>query len=163
MTQMIDRFRHWLEYEEDAHRKVVESLESVPAERRSSPEYMRAVSIFGHVAAARRIWLFRLGGIADGPKSIFPENQSPAEVAADLEAICKEWAAYLSRLNEEELSRSLEYRALDGGRFRNRIEEVLTQLYGHSLYHRGQIAMLVKQAGGKPAMTDFVYWCREKV
>ena len=40
---------------------------------------------------------------------------------------------------------------------------ILTQLYGHSLYHRGQIAMLVKQAGGQPAMTDFVYWCREKI
>jgi uncharacterized damage-inducible protein DinB len=57
----------------------------------------------------------------------------------------------------------IEYQSLDSGRFRNRVEEVLTQLFGHSWYHRGQIAMLVRAAGGEPAVTDFIFWCREPV
>jgi DinB family len=36
-----------------------------------------------------------------------------------------------------------------------------TQLFGHSSYHRGQIATLVRTAGGEPAATDYIYWCRE--
>ena len=67
------------------------------------------------------------------------------------------------KLTDETIDQTFEYQSLDAGRFRNRIEEILTQLYGHSLYHRGQIAILVKQAGGKPAATDFVYWCRESL
>jgi uncharacterized damage-inducible protein DinB len=54
-----------------------------------------------------------------------------------------------------------EYQSLDAGRFRNTIADVLAQLYGHSWYHRGQIAMLVRTAGGQPAVTDLIYWCRE--
>jgi uncharacterized damage-inducible protein DinB len=43
------------------------------------------------------------------------------------------------------------------------VEDILAQLFGHSSYHRGQIAMLVRAAGGEPAVTDLIYWCREGV
>ncbi|MFL6198680.1 MAG: DinB family protein [Thermoanaerobaculia bacterium] len=38
---------------------------------------------------------------------------------------------------------------------------ILTQLFGHSWYHRGQIAQLVRALGAEPAVTDFVFWSRE--
>ena len=60
-------------------------------------------------------------------------------------------------------NRELEYQSLDAGRFRNRIEDILTQLFGHSWYHRGQIAMLIRAAGGEPAVTDLIFWCREPI
>jgi uncharacterized damage-inducible protein DinB len=109
------------------------------------------------------VWLFRLGQSTDKPASFFPENVALADVVADLRAVQDRWNAYLGRLTDAEFDRMFEYQSLDSGRFRNRIEDILTQLYGHSLYHRGQIAMLVRQAGGEPAATDFVYWCREAV
>jgi uncharacterized damage-inducible protein DinB len=163
MSSIADRFRRWFEYEKDAHGKVVKSLDSVPADRRSSPEYKRAVSILGHIAAARGIWLYRLGVATTAPTALFPENLSVAEVASQLQSIHKQWDLYLSRVTDEELAKTFEYKSLDAGRFRNRIEEITTQLFGHSWYHRGQIAILVRQAGGTPAATDFVYWCREPV
>jgi uncharacterized damage-inducible protein DinB len=161
MPAIADRFRRWFEYEQDAHAKVVRSLETVPAERRSSAEYKRAVSILGHIAAARGIWLYRLGAAAKPPTAMFPENVSLTDVAIDLDRIHTQWADYLSGITDEQLDRTFDYQSLDSGRFRNRIEEVTTQLFGHSWYHRGQIAILVRQAGGTPAATDFVYWCRQ--
>lgn len=158
-----DRYRRWFEYERDAHEKVIRSLESVPADRRASPEYKRAVTTLAHLAAARLMWLFRLGQTTDRPAAFFPENVGLADVAANLRDVQDHWAAYLGGLTDADIDRVFEYQAIDGGRFRNRIEDILTQLYGHSLYHRGQIAMLVRQAGGEPAATDFVYWCREAV
>lgn len=158
-----DRYRRWFEYERDAHDKVVRSLETVPADRRASPEYKRALGIFGHLAAARLIWLHRLGLTSDRPASFFPENVELADLVATLRDVQDRWAAHLGGLTDAEIDRVFEYQALDGKRFRNRIEDILTQLYGHSLYHRGQIAMLVRTAGGEPAATDFVYWCREAV
>jgi uncharacterized damage-inducible protein DinB len=43
------------------------------------------------------------------------------------------------------------------------VEDILAQLFGHSWYHRGQIAMLVRTAGDEPAVTDLIYWCRKDV
>jgi uncharacterized damage-inducible protein DinB len=163
MPAIADRFRRWFEYEQDAHTRVVRSLETVPPERRSSAEYKRAVSILGHIAAARGIWLYRLGAAAKPPTAMFPENVALANVAADLDRIHTQWTDYLSGITDEQLDRTFDYQSLDSGRFRNRIEEITTQLFGHSWYHRGQIAILVRQAGGTPAATDFVYWCRERL
>lgn len=157
---LIGRYRHWFEYEKDAHAKVLRSLESVPAERRSSPEFQRALQILGHMAAARRIWLSRLG-VVPAPAMLFPTNVTLDQVAAELQSVHDLWTTYLRGLDDTAIAEPREYQSLDAGRFRNSVEEILTQLFGHSWYHRGQIAMLVRQAGGEPAATDYIYWCRE--
>ncbi len=159
----VDRYRRWFEYEKEAHAKVVRSLESVPADRRDGAEFRRAVSILGHIVAARHVWLFRLGEVPTAPKEFFPQGESVTDISARLNDIQEKWTAYMGRLTDADLERNFEYKSLDAGRVRNRIEDILTQLYGHSLYHRGQIAMLVRTAGGEPAATDFVYWCREAI
>jgi uncharacterized damage-inducible protein DinB len=162
-SNLVEQYRRWFGYEKDAHAKVVRSLESVPVERRTTPEFRRAVTLLAHLAAARRVWLCRLGVISEMPAAFFPEDVDHAAAAADLRKIQGHWDAYLARLTDEELNRVFEYKSLDAGRFRNRVEEILAQLFGHSSYHRGQIAMLVRAAGGEPAATDFIYWCREPV
>jgi len=162
MTQeRAARYRRWFEYEKDAHAKVVVSLESVPAGRRSAAEFRRAVAILAHVVAARRMWLGRFGVAPPAAGPLFPEGAPLAQVADELRAVEGQWAEYLGRLTDADLGRVFEYQSLDAGRFRNQIEDVLTQLFGHSWYHRGQIAMLVRAAGGEPAVTDFIFWCRE--
>ena len=157
------RFQRWFEYERDAHAKVLRSLESVPAARRSCPEFEKAVAILAHIAAARRLWLVRLG-ILPGPQgTLSPEKLRLADVSDLLQGVHGLWAEYLARVTDEEIGREFEYQSLDAGRFRNRVEDILAQLFGHSWYHRGQIAMLVRAAGGELAVTDLIYWCREAI
>jgi uncharacterized damage-inducible protein DinB len=74
-----------------------------------------------------------------------------------------QWSEYLSQLDDAALGRVFEYQSYEGLRFRNTIEEILTQLFGHSWYHRGQIAQLVRSLGAEPAVTDFVFWAREPI
>ena len=161
--EKLEQYRRWFAYERDAHAKVIRSLESVPEERRSEPEFRRAVALLGHLAAARRAWLGRLGVIPATKGSLFPAEAELARVADELKAVEALWAKYLERLQGEELGRTFEYQSLDAGRFRNQVEDILAQLFGHSSYHRGQIAMLVRAAGGEPVVTDLIYWCREAV
>ena len=59
--------------------------------------------------------------------------------------------------------REVHYQSLDGKRFRNTVEDILAQLFGHSWYHRGQIASRIKAIGGTPAVTDLVFWSRELI
>lgn len=160
---LAERFQRWFAYEVDAHAKTIGSLESVPVENRGGAEFKKAVTVFGHVVAARRVWLFRFGVAPQPQGSLFPENLELAEVIANWREAEGLWKSYLAGLNDTELAKAFDYSAFDGSRFRNTIEEILTQLFGHSSYHRGQIAMLVKAAGGTPAITDYVYWCREAI
>ncbi|MCG8608490.1 damage-inducible protein DinB, partial [bacterium] len=53
------------------------------------------------------------------------------------------------------------YKSFEGPSYTNRVEDLATQLFGHSWYHRGQIAALIRSLGGTPAETDYVFWTRE--
>lgn len=161
--QLITRFRRWFEYEQDAHAKVLASLDTVPADRRAGPEYRKAVSLFAHIVAGRRIWLGRLGVLPPGAGGLFPNDPDLADVVGQWEAVRSAWSKHLAGLTDAALERVFEYQSLDAGKFRNRVEEILAQLFGHSSYHRGQIAVLVRAAGGTPAITDLIFWCREPV
>jgi uncharacterized damage-inducible protein DinB len=161
--ELVSRFRRWFEYEQDAHAKVVASLGTVPTDRRAGPEYRKAVGLLAHVVAARRVWLGRFGVLPSAAGPLFPDDPDLAAVVAEWDAVRSAWTRYLAGLTDADLARVFEYQSLDAGRFRNRVEDILAQLYGHSWYHRGQIAVLVRAAGGTSAITDLVYWCREPV
>lgn len=156
------RFRRWFEYERDAHSRVFASLATVPEARRDGPEHRKAVDLLAHVVAARRIWLARIVGDQTGPVVVFPRDARIEDVAADCAEVEGRWAAYLEKLDDEELARDVEYRLSDGSSGRNAAEDLLVQLHGHSHYHRGQIATLVRAAGGEPAATDFIHWLRRR-
>jgi len=161
--ELAGRFRRWFEYEKDAHAKVIRSLETVPADRRSSAEYRRAVGLLGHLVMARRLWLGRFGAAPILTAPLFPEGAALPAVITQWQQVESLWTEYLAQLTDADIARSFEYQSLDAGRFRNRMEDILAQLFGHSWYHRGQIAMLIQAAGGEPAVTDLVFWCREPV
>ena len=159
---LIARYRRWFDYEKDSHRKVLDRLNAVSKEQRESEEFRKAVYLMGHIVAARRMWLFRFGVIKENVE-LFPGETRLDELPTQIEEMEMLWSQYLSQLNDAELARVFEYQSYEGQRFRNTIEEILTQLFGHSWYHRGQIAQLVRSIGAEPAVTDFVFWARESV
>ncbi|HKP84544.1 MAG TPA: DinB family protein [Blastocatellia bacterium] len=162
VTNIADRYRRWFEYEMDAHSKVLESLEAANAQG-PSPSFQKAYDLFAHVVAARRLWLYRFGMLEEGPRDLFPKDVPLETLRPITEETQALWSAYFSRVDDVELARVFEYVSLDAGAFRNSVEDILTQLFGHSWYHRGQIALLLRSGGGEPAATDFVFWCREPI
>ena len=159
---LIDRYRTWFEYETDSHAKTLASLENIPRDQRSTPEFARAVDLLAHIVAARRMWLFRFG-VVEQNAELFPRETKIADLPNQLKEMESRWADYLRGLNDSDLERVFEYQSYEGPRFRNSVEEIFTQLFGHSWYHRGQIAQLVRSLGGQPAVTDFVFWSRKPV
>jgi uncharacterized damage-inducible protein DinB len=160
---LVRRFRRWFDYEKDAHAKVLASLEAVPNELRGSREYEKALTLMGHIIAARRLWLHRLGLAREAPREFFPQGINLSELAAQADAMHAAWTEYLKTLDDGALERVFEYRSQEGPRFRSSVEDILTQLFGHSSYHRGQIASLIRSIGAEPAVTDFVFWTRELI
>jgi uncharacterized damage-inducible protein DinB len=160
---ILEQYRRWFDYEQEMHQAVLDSFNTVPPANQTDPDFHKALDLLAHVAAARLMWLVRFGVTEQGPKNMFPNNCAMDAVAADLTNMHSTWTMYLNSLDDIALAQILDYTANDGKRYRNTLMDILTQLHGHSLYHRGQIAQLIRRLGGVPAITDFVYWAREGV
>jgi uncharacterized damage-inducible protein DinB len=158
-----EEYRRWFEYERDSHDKVLASLIAVPPERRGAPEFQKAATLFAHIIEARRLWLHRMGAAREAPSldDMWPASVSVAELGPRLDAMHAIWSRHLESLDDAAIARHFEYQSFEGQPFRNTIEDILTQLYGHSLYHRGQIALLLRAMGAEPVSTDFLFWTRE--
>jgi len=157
-----ERFRTWYDYERDCNAKTLKMLESIPAANRSSPQFARAVAKMAHMVAARQMWLFRLGASKDRPETWEPTT-SLEQLPAAVQTIESGWTTYLATLTDTDLEKDFEFTGLDGKHRRWRLLDLLTQVFGHGWYHRGQIAMLVKDLGGEPVDTDFIFWQRPAV
>lgn len=151
----LDHFKTLQRYETWA------SAKSLAALRTGSGDHLtRARGIFAHIQMARHEWLFRLGHIDRRPWTMFPEwNADQCE--ADAHRLDEQWSAYLNTLSETDLDGEVHYKSNEGKPFASLRRDILTHVYNHSTYHRGQIAILVKLAGGTPPdTTDFVVLTR---
>jgi uncharacterized damage-inducible protein DinB len=159
---MIERFRRWFAYEMVAQRKALASLRSVPESGRADEAFQKAVDILAHTEECRRVWLARFG-VIDMPEVLYPGDVSLDEIGPMLDQVETEWTAWFAQADDDLLGRSFEYASYLGGHYVNTYEDVLTQSFGHAWYHRGQIASLVAQCGGTPAITDYIFETRRPV
>ena len=118
----------------------------------------RAVDLYAHVLGAEHVWLARLEG-RSASLAVWPQlTVDECEAAAVRNR--KEFRAYLDALAESDLRRSVHYRNSAGQEFDNAIEDVLLHVAMHGSYHRGQVALLARDAGTEPAPTDFIAFVR---
>ncbi len=146
-------FRRLFEYDYWANCETLASLKTVP----SGIEKPRKA--FNHVIGAQRIWKARFENPA--PPSVQPwPDLTLEECASAIEDLRRTWSGLLDNLTEEKLAGELAYRNLKGVEYKTPIQDVLMHLVLHSAYHRGQVAAAVREAGGKPAPTDYAVYCR---
>ena len=149
---MAAHFERMWEFEGWANRRALESIAQLgePAE---------CLRLFGHILAAQKAWLTRLEGGDSSGVELFPAP-SVEQCKAALDEMDRKGLAYLGGIEEDALQREIVYANQTGKSFRNTPRDILTHLGMHSHYHRGQIATLVRQAGGTPAVTDSIVFCR---
>lgn len=75
-------------------------------------------------------------------------------------ALSRVSVAGLRTAADGDLTRVVEYHNSAGHSFHNTVAEILAQVILHGSYHRGQLALLARQGGGTPAMTDYIFYAR---
>src|SRR5690242_15419544 len=120
-NSLADKYVRWFEYEKDAHAKVLASLDAVPRASCSSSSYTKALSLMGHIIAARRLWLFRLGGLNQAPTDFFPTDVDTAGLRRQLGETENAWDSYLQGLDDQKISITFEYKSMEGRKFRNTV------------------------------------------
>jgi len=142
------------EYDYWANGEALASLSTVSGDAEKPRKY------FSHVLGAQRIWLGRFA--SPEPPSAEPwPVLSADECGAAIEEVHRGCMDLLDNPTSEKLEDNLAYRNLKGVEFQTPILDVLMHLITHSAYHRGQVAAAVREAGGKPAATDFTVYVRK--
>ena len=125
---------------------------------RAAPPIPRALELYAHVLGAEETWLARLerrtARLAVWPALTLDE----AERMAD--AVHVSLAEWLGRSDEAALSAEITYTNSAGRQFTTPAMDMLMQVVLHGVYHRGQIALLLRESGATPAPTDYIAFVR---
>lgn len=141
-------FDHW------ANTEVVASLRSCPV----MPE--KAVALLGHYLQEQ--WVAHkllTTGIATDRTEL--TEYSFERCIEEIEKLSSAWKTYLAGKSDQHFESSFTYINAVGKPTDRIVSDLLTDIVDHGTYHRGQIATLVRQAGGEPAKTWFTRWVKE--
>ena len=150
---MRDHLQKLFDHLEWADARVLEGLRSDPGSDR------RALELYAHVLGAEHVWLARVrqwpARVAVWPTLSLDQCATiAAENAAGFRALLAELAG------DDDLAREVPYVNSAGQSFRSAIGDILLHVALHGAYHRGQVALVVRAAGGTPAPTDYIAFVR---
>ena len=148
---MKEFFIKWYHYNAWANRRVITYLEQ------QNVLDEKILSVFGHLMAANFIWLNR---IKDLPKSKYElwGNYNLEELRYMVEEADQLWVSFINE--NENFDRLMKYHNYVGDYFENNVQQIMIHLVNHGTYHRGQVAMLLRQKGFEPVNTDFITYDR---
>jgi uncharacterized damage-inducible protein DinB len=148
---VLEKIKRLFEYDSWAIVQEVAALDSV--------DNKKALAMLAHILAAKEIWLSRLNGQDSSSIATHP-NLSRSECETLARTLDTGYNEFLSSLVEADLESSITYKNTKGEEFTTSIGDVLTHVAIHSAYHRGQIALLLRQGANTALNTDFITFAR---
>jgi uncharacterized damage-inducible protein DinB len=144
-------FLKWYSYNAWANRTIITCLE------RQSVNDEKILTILGHLVSANFIWLNRIKGL---PKSEFKlwGDYSLSQLKQMVEDADAQWMDFIN--STDDFNRLLKYNNYVGDYFESNVEQIMIHLVNHGSYHRGQVAMLLRQKGFEPVNTDYITYDR---
>jgi uncharacterized damage-inducible protein DinB len=147
-----EHYRYLAGYDEWANLEVIAALRS------AGQRLERARKLMAHVVSAELVWLTRIEQ-KPAPFPVWPEL-SLEQCAEQAHSLAKNWRDLLAG-DGGILDRSAHYKNSKGEAYDSLVRDILTHVFMHSTYHRGQIASDMRQAGCVPAYTDFIHGVRQ--
>ena len=117
----------------------------------------KTLTLMSHVLFAQNIWLNRIEGMSTDGIDIWKKMEID-ELVSFADQIGKRWLEFVER--SDSFDREMTYKNFVGLPFTNNVEQIMIHLVNHSTYHRGQVALLMRQNGFDPVNTDFITYDR---
>ncbi|MBN3518971.1 damage-inducible protein DinB [Algoriphagus lutimaris] len=139
-------YQDFFNYNHQTNLKLVASYESLSGQL--SP---KIIELSCHIMNAHTIWNARLKSIQDPckPWDLFPIEKFAEKDQSNFEST-------MEILHQVDLDVKFKYKNSMGKSFESYGSDVLTHIVNHSTYHRGQIAMLMRELGLEPLPSDFI-------
>jgi len=148
----VRRYRRSFAYDDWANRETLAALRAL---RTPVPDAGR---LLAHVVASERLWWDRIR-TGTSEEVVWPELEL-AEIGERLDDLYARWSETIAALDPRELARRVSYANTKGEPFTSTVEDVLEHVLLHASYHRGQIAVRLRDAGVSPPYTDAIHCTR---
>jgi len=148
---LLQHYRQLSSYDEWANLEVIAALHN------AGRPLDRSLKFTAHIVAAEYVWLTRIQQ-RPSPYAVWPEL-TLEECGREVPVLAKSWKGLLAQ--HEILDHSVRYKNSKGEMYDSLVRDILTHVFMHSAYHRGQIATDMRQNGVTPAYTDFIHGVRQ--
>ena len=143
-------FKQLFEYNHFSNRQMIDVLEQKETENQS-----KAIQRFNHIINVHQVWNNRIIPLHE-PLAPWVEQPHSEWGMIDFE----NFTLSKSIIEKLELNSRISYRNSKGDSFENTIGDILFHIINHSTYHRGQIALLLRQNDMEPIATDYILYKR---
>jgi uncharacterized damage-inducible protein DinB len=161
----IDDIRPLYQYDRWANNRVFQATSRLSVEeftRDLGGSFRSVRDTLVHIIAGEWIWLrywkepptssALLTGLRTRRDLLFNPDSFPSVAAVELKwsEVENEQTEFVNSLTDELLERMLPFRATQV-----RLAHLMQHVANHSTYHRGQVALMMRQLGAEPVATDF--------
>lgn len=146
---MKDFFEELFAYSSIVNEKIIQIMLAHP----TIP--LRARQLISHILSVHESWNQRMlgqRGPADLWKEIPVNDMHPINVS--LHNVTK------SIIANNEMNRCIHYKNSKGTEYTNQVQDILFHLINHGTHHRGQINIVLRNAGIEPVVLDFIFYKR---
>jgi uncharacterized damage-inducible protein DinB len=161
-----DEIRLLYDYNAWANHRALDAASALTAEQLVKPlgsSFSSVRDTLAHICGAEWIWLERFQGRS--PSSL-PDTTQFGNVSS----LRAHWGVQETRLldfvrglTQTDLDRTLEYKTLKFGVYKNPLWQSMQHVVNHGTYHRGQITTMLRQLGAQAIPTDLMHFYRERV
>lgn len=152
MSLITENFIHRIEYTDWGNRRSLDALSML------QPVPEQGLKILSHAVLSQMTHFDR---VKQRPaRRGFWLQLSPEELQSLIAESTAEWLEFMSSQTETSLQAEIPYVTSRGESFRSSILVIATHMINHSTYHRGQVALIIRNAGGEPPMTDYLVYAR---
>ena len=154
------RFRYNARVNNELLESLVRCAASSGGSQSASDPLAQSTLLLTHVLRAEEVWHARIHG-RTGPIARLWEPLPLADLPPLAEACAQGWRTLLADMSADELGSTVAYRNSHGERFEQSLHDVLDHVANHGTHHRGQIVLLLRQAGFAAPVTDLIAYGRE--
>ena len=146
---MTENFQDYLEYNLYFNQLLIQNFLD-----NNSIWNEKSKSLLNHILNAHQIWNARI--LNQESFEVWQINSDESLIKINSENFNNSSKIVIDR----ELTEIINYKNSRGNEFENSIQEIFFHFINHSTYHRGQIAMLMKEVGLEPLNTDYIFYKR---
>lgn len=144
-------FKDLFRYTEWANERILVAIEE------NKIDDDKVMSLYSHIISVQMIWLLRIEGLPTSPFPVW-EKYKLSELKTMTEESHRNWLEYLEAHKMETFEEMISYSNPSGKKFENTIRQIINQVINHGSYHRGQIAIKLREMEIDPPATDYIFY-----
>lgn len=143
---LLNTFR----FNNEANLKMLDKIKTLPDKE-------ECIKFFSHLINSQNKWLQRI--------LVFPADPQmdwwkPVYQLEDLEKewydSVNAWINFIESKTEEQIMQDVTFKGHDGGTWTCALMDIALQLNYHSIHHRAQMQLFIRQQGTKPDFIDYI-------